>query len=106
MKRWETSPASRAVWRGALTTLCKEGKWNSEWLEKEAELVKNLDVIRETHQGSLMTLLVRGTNVDVLETVAEKDPVFAEALPLTLEEIFISETSLAGYEVGRLFGEE
>jgi ABC-2 type transport system ATP-binding protein len=42
----------------------------------------------------------------VLETVAEKDPVFAEALPLTLEEIFISETSLAGYEVGRLFGEE
>ncbi|MEE3377818.1 MAG: ABC transporter ATP-binding protein, partial [Lachnospiraceae bacterium] len=74
--------------------------------EKEAELVKNLDVIRETHQGSLMTLLVRGTNVDVLETVAEKDPVFAEALPLTLEEIFISETSLAGYEVGRLFGED
>ena len=40
MKRWETSPASRAVWRGALTTLCKEGKWNSEWLEKEAELVE------------------------------------------------------------------
>jgi len=74
--------------------------------EKETELVKNLDVIRETHQGSLMTLLVRGTNVDVLETVAEKDPVFAEALPLTLEEIFISETSLAGYEVGRLFGDE
>ena len=73
---------------------------------KEEELVKELDVIRTTRQGSLLTLLVRGTNIEVLEAVEAKDPVFAEALPLTLEEIFISETALAGYEVGRLFGEE
>ena len=73
---------------------------------REEELMKELDVIRATRQGSLLTLLVRGTNVEVLEAVEEKGPVFAEALPLTLEEIFISETSLAGYEVGRLFGKE
>ena len=30
---------------------------------------------------------------------AYSDPVFAEVLPLTLEEIFISETEAAGYDI-------
>ena len=30
---------------------------------------------------------------------AKDDPVFAEVLPLTLEEIFISETEAAGYDI-------
>ena len=32
-----------------------------------------------------------------------KNPLFCEVLPLTLEEIFISETEVAGYEVKNLF---
>ena len=34
---------------------------------------------------------------------AAKNPLFCEVLPLTLEEIFISETEVAGYEVKNLF---
>ena len=36
---------------------------------------------------------------DILSAVQTYDPVFAEVLPLTLEEIFISETEAAGYDI-------
>ena len=32
-------------------------------------------------------------------SIEEKNPVFSEVLPLTLEEIFISETEVAGYDI-------
>ena len=34
-----------------------------------------------------------------MRRIQEKDPLFCEIIPLTLEEIFISETEVAGYEV-------
>ena len=33
----------------------------------------------------------------------QADPVFYETIPLSLEEIFISETEVAGYEVKNIF---
>ena len=53
--------------------------------------------------GSLLTLTVRGERSEVLRLVQAQNPVFAEALPLTLEEIFISETEVAGYDIKKLF---
>ena len=38
-----------------------------------------------------------------MKKIQEKHPLFAEALPLTLEEIFISETEVAGYDIKKLF---
>lgn len=38
-----------------------------------------------------------------MEIVESKFPVFAEMIPLTLEEIFISETEVAGYDIKDLF---
>ena len=35
--------------------------------------------------------------------IQEKNPLFCEVLPLTLEEIFISETEVAGYEIQNIF---
>jgi len=35
--------------------------------------------------------------------IQEKNPLFSEVLPLTLEEIFISETEVAGYEIQNIF---
>lgn len=49
--------------------------------------------------GSLLTLTLRGSHSDILSAVQTYDPVFAEVLPLTLEEIFISETEAAGYDI-------
>ncbi len=55
------------------------------------------------HQGSLVLITARGTRLEILERIQSKDPLFCEVLPLTLEEIFISETEVAGYEVKNLF---
>jgi ABC-2 type transport system ATP-binding protein len=38
-----------------------------------------------------------------MEKVQATDPVFAETLPLTLEEIFITETGVSGYDFKDLF---
>ena len=38
----------------------------------------------------------------MLAKVKELNPTFCEMLPLTLEEIFINETEVAGYDVKKL----
>ena len=50
-------------------------------------------------RGSLLTLTVRGEEQAVMECIHQVQPVFAELIPLTLEEIFVSETEVAGYDV-------
>jgi len=55
----------------------------------------------ETH-GSLLNLVVRGGQEEVLEKLNSLHPIFAEALPLTLEEVFISEMEVAGYDINNI----
>ena len=69
----------------------------------EQELLRNLRVVKMERTGSLLTLTVRGERSQVLELVHAQDPLFAEVLPLTLEEIFISETEVAGYDIKDYF---
>ena len=71
--------------------------------QKEKELEKELDTLRTDHQGSLFLITARGTRTEILEKVRAKNPIFCEVLPLTLEEIFISEAEVAGYEIKNLF---
>ena len=52
--------------------------------------------------GSLLTVTARGSRAEVLKLAQEKEPIFAEVLPLSLEEIFISETEVAGYDIKNL----
>ena len=67
------------------------------------ELEKELQVLKVQHQGSLLMITARGTRSEIVEKVQAKNPLFMEVLPLTLEEIFISETEVAGYEIKNLF---
>ena len=71
--------------------------------KKEEELKKELDILKTEHQGSLLLITARGTRREIMEKIQAKNPLFCEVLPLTLEEIFISETEVAGYEVKNLF---
>ncbi len=66
---------------------------------KEQELIRSLNVLKMERSGSVLTLTVRGERGELLELAQKQDPLFAEALPLTLEEIFISETEVAGYDI-------
>ena len=71
--------------------------------QQEKELEKELHVLKAQHQGSLLMITARGTRAEIVKKIQAKNPLFMEVLPLTLEEIFISETEVAGYEIKNLF---
>ena len=70
--------------------------------KQEEALWKKLAVIKREERGKLRTVTVRGTYEEVREIVEAEELVFFEMLPLTLEEIFISETEVAGYDIKKL----
>lgn len=71
--------------------------------EAEEEIVKEkLDIIKIERRGSLLTMTVRGSHEETVKQLAEAKTVFFEVLPLSLEEIFISETEVVGYDIKKL----
>lgn len=70
--------------------------------EEEAETLKQLEIVKLDRRGSLLTLTVRGTREEITAMFAAADCLFHEVLPLSLEEIFISETEVKGYDVKKL----
>ena len=50
-------------------------------------------------RGRLHTITVRGERTDVENAFKRADMVFFDMLALTLEEIFISETEVVGYDI-------
>jgi ABC-2 type transport system ATP-binding protein len=60
-------------------------------LPEGAVLPGELDIIHETQTGRLKTLIIRGETDAIMARLQEAQPLFADALPLSLEEIFIYE---------------
>ena len=73
---------------------------NKEDLEN---LLSELDIVSKDTMGSINILIVRGSHDDIMSKVNSYAPVFAESVPLTLEEVFISETGAGGYDLKDLF---
>jgi len=67
--------------------------------EEKMELYKELEILQTEQRGSLLTLTVRGEREKTEKVIRGKNPVFYEILPLTLEEVFISETEVVGYDI-------
>ena len=67
--------------------------------EEKERLLAALEVVKMEQRGSLLTLTVRGDEQKIREIIRQVQPVFAELIPLTLEEIFVSETEVAGYDI-------
>ncbi|WP_101698419.1 ABC transporter ATP-binding protein [Clostridium minihomine] len=65
----------------------------------EPEAFAGLDIIKTETRGSLMNLVIRGGKEEILNRLNALNPVFIELLPLTLEEVFISEMEVAGYDI-------
>lgn len=68
----------------------------------EEQFLMEMKVIQKEKKGSLLTVIARGTKKEVVMSLEEKKPLFYDVLPLTLEEIFICETEVAGYDVKNL----
>lgn len=65
-------------------------------------IMQDIEVLTTEKRGSLYTMTVRLSRELAKERFARLEPVFYEVLPLSLEEIFISETEVAGYEIKKL----
>ena len=70
--------------------------------ESDEFLHQNLDVLKMQRRGKLLTMTVRGREESILTVIKSLEPIYVEALPLTLEEIFISETEVVGYDMQNL----
>lgn len=68
----------------------------------ELSQLSGLQILHSEQRGSLWTLTVRGLREDITACIAAMNPTFFELLPLSLEEIFISETEVAGYDIKKL----
>ena len=68
----------------------------------QPEHITGLDILKTERRGKLLTLTVRGSLNQVEFVMQQADPVFYETIPLSLEEIFISETEVVGYDVKKL----
>lgn len=64
-----------------------------------ADVPEGLDVIHRAQSGQLSLLIVRGEPREVMARLQETQPIFADALPLSLEEIFIYELGGKDYAV-------
>ena len=63
------------------------------------ELPEDMEVLHVSHVGRIHTLIVRGRADEVTNRLAVYSPILMEALPLTLEEIFIYELGGEDYAV-------
>lgn len=70
--------------------------------EDEAKAISALDIMKNEKRGSLNVLTVRGNKAEIMAIFATVNTIFFEALPLSLEEIFISETEVVGYDIKKL----
>lgn len=66
------------------------------------EIKSNLNIIKENRQGKMTEITVKGELERINEIINSKSPVYFETLPLTLEELFISEMEVAGYDINNL----
>lgn len=73
---------------------------------REEEMLRRikegLEILTMDNRGTLYTFTVRGTRQEVEGFLEQISPVFYELLPLSLEEIFISETEVKGYDIKAL----
>ena len=68
-------------------------------LPEGRELPEGLDILHTATTGRLRTIIVRGEPQKVLLALQDSEPLFMDALPLSLEEIFIYELGGADYAV-------
>lgn len=70
--------------------------------EDMEDVFAGLEILKINKRGSLCTITVRHTQEEIRRRIEMVSPVFYEILPLSLEEIFISETEVVGYDIKKL----
>lgn len=66
-------------------------------------IAEQFPILNKVESGMLTTLTLRGESDKISHLQMELQPIFWELLPLTLEEIFISEMEVKGYDFSKLY---
>ena len=66
------------------------------------EFINEVKIVKTEIRGTLYMFTIRGNRTEIENILATKDMIFSEILPLSLEEIFISETEVVGYDIKKL----
>lgn len=61
-------------------------------------LLKNINVLSMSQKGKVFVLTINGDKNEVIKEIKKYNPILIDIIPLTLEEIFISEMEGVGYE--------
>ncbi len=70
--------------------------------EEGQKKLQDLEILKLEKRGMLSTITLRGSREEIQTAFSAFDTVFFEVLPLSLEEIFISETEVVGYDIKKL----
>ena len=66
------------------------------------ELRDTLDIIKLEIQGSMVRFVARGSQEEIDRVMQHRNTIFYETLPLSLEEVFISEMEAVGYDYNHI----
>ena len=61
-----------------------------------------LCILRREEQGQVVSLLIRGRPEEAVAVLRDRQPLLLQTAPLTLEEVFIAETEVSGYDYNEL----
>lgn len=70
--------------------------------EFDKKTFKNLEMLSFKKHGSVATIILKGDEEKIRKTLQELNPVVLDFLPLTLEEVFIYEMEVLGYEFNKM----
>ena len=70
--------------------------------EDEKKILEGAEVMVDERRGKLHTITIRGNREEIENRFTGYELTFFEILPLTLEEVFISETEVVGYDIRKL----
>lgn len=71
-------------------------------IPNKPNLFEGINVVNVWKNGNIFNVTIRGTEEDFMPTLNALNPAFISAMPLTLEEIFISEMGAAGYDTNSI----
>ena len=63
------------------------------------EIIGGLEILNIKRSGNLISFTAKGSKEDIEKIIKAQEPIFMESLPLTLEEIFMCEMEVAGYDI-------
>lgn len=66
---------------------------------EQEEIIGGLEILNIKRSGNLISFTAKGYKEDIEKIIKAQEPIFMESLPLTLEEIFMCEMEVAGYDI-------